>query len=93
MEGSPDQNINEDRGYKSEDLSDGETLASKARESDEKLKKVAKIEMFPNQKEDTYQLSVREEMPVPCESDAEKIEEQATVPMNVKKTAFEKQDP
>jgi hypothetical protein len=42
MEGSPDQNINEDRGYKSEDLSDGETPASKAGESDEKLEKLQK---------------------------------------------------
>jgi hypothetical protein len=47
MEGSPDQNINEDRGCKSDDLSDGETPISKSGVSDEKLVKVEKIKMFP----------------------------------------------
>jgi hypothetical protein len=92
MEGSPDQNINEDRGYKSEDLSDGETPVPKAGKSDNKLEKVAKIKMFPNQKEDKFQLSVREEIPVPRGLNTKETEDEATVKMNVRETAFENYD-
>lgn len=92
MEGSPDQNINEDGGYKSGDLSDGETPATKASEIDEKLEEVAKIKMFTRLKEDIFQLSVRGNIPVQRRSNMKEIEEKATMEMNVKETAFGKYD-
>jgi hypothetical protein len=92
MEGSPDKNINEDRGYKSENLSDEEAPTSKAEENDEKLEKAAKIKMFPSLKEDKFQLSVREDIPVQRGSNTKETEEQAIVQMNVSETVFEKYD-
>jgi hypothetical protein len=68
----------------------GETPVPKAGESD-KLEKVAKIKMFPNQKEDKFHLSVREEIPVPCESNTTETEE-PTVKMNVREIVFENYD-
>jgi hypothetical protein len=49
--------------------------------------------MFASLEGDIFQLSVREDRPVQCGSDVKEIEEQATVQMNVKETAFEKYDP
>ncbi|PNF14066.1 hypothetical protein B7P43_G03562 [Cryptotermes secundus] len=92
MEGSPGQNINEDGGYKSGDLSDGETPATKASEIDEKLEEVAQIKMFTRLKEDIFQLSVRGDIPVQRRSNIKEIEEKATMEMNVKGTAFGKYD-
>jgi hypothetical protein len=92
MEGSLDHDKNEEGGYKSEDLPQGEIPASEVGESDEKLKNIASIKMFPSQK-DKFHLSVREEIPAPHVSDIKETEEQTTVQMNVKETAFEKYDP
>lgn len=69
-----------------------EKPASKAGEIDEKLEEVAQTKMFASLKEDIFQLNVRGDIPVQRRSNIKEIEEQPTMQMNVKETAFEKYD-